>query len=142
MFRYVAALISILLFSQTAPVTAQDMPESIFRDYDHMRSVMDDGMMNRDIVKVMRAFGASDEMTAEELASLETRVRSLFPRPLETVEVMKSEKLGAHWTREMYAYFTDINYIYAYVLYHTRPDAVVAVSFKFNTDPGALLKEF
>ena len=142
MSRYFAALLAIVTINLAAPSAAQENPESVFRDYDHMRSIMDDGMMNQNIVMLMRAFGASDEMTADELQSLEAQVKALFPRPLDTVEVMKSEKLGDHWTREMYVYYSGINYIYALVLFHTRPDAVVAVNFKFNTDPIVLLGEF
>ncbi|QFT92994.1 hypothetical protein FIU86_09070 [Roseovarius sp. THAF9] len=142
MSRYFVALLAIVTMTLAAPSAAQETPESIFRDYDHMRSIMDDGMMNQKIVMVMRAFGASDEMTAEELQSLEARVKALFPKPLDSVEVMKSEKLGDHWTREMYVYYSGIDYIYAFVLFHTRPEALVAVNFKFNTDPIVLLKEF
>lgn len=107
-----------------------------------MRSIIDEGMMNQKIVMLMRAFGASDEMTADELQSLEAQVKALFPKPLHTVEVMKSEKLGEHWTREMYVYYSRIDYIYAFLLFHTRPDAVIAVNFKLNTDPIVLLGEF
>jgi len=136
----IAAVLSLSLPGMSG---AQDeLPESVFRDYDHMRSVMDDGMMNRKIIMLMRAFGASDEMTEEELQSLEARVQSLFPMPFETVDLMKSDKLGENWTRELYAYHVGLNYIYAFVLFHTRPDAVVAVNFKFNTDPIVLLQEF
>ncbi|KRS14276.1 hypothetical protein XM53_00640 [Roseovarius atlanticus] len=142
MFRLFAALLSLLAVSLATPSTAQEPPESIFRDYEHMRSVMDDGMMNRKIVMLMRAFGASDEMTTEELQRLEAQVQALFPQPLETVEIVKSEKLGENWTREMYVYYSGIDYIYAFALFHTRPDAVIAVNFKFNTDPMALLAEF
>ncbi len=143
MTNALSALAAMLMtLALAVPAAAQDLPESVFRDYDHMRSVMDDGMMNRKIIMLMRAFGASDEMTIEELQSLESRVKSLFPRKLETVEVVKSDRLGDAWVREMYVYYTGLDYMYAFVLYHTRPDAVVAVNFKFNTDPIVLLKEF
>lgn len=143
MLRYLAALFAtISTLSLAEPSVAQEPPESVFRDYDHMRSVMDDGMMNHKIVMLMRAFGASDEMTEEELQSLERRVKSLFPQSLDTVEVMKTEKLGETWAREMYVYYSGLNYIYASVLYQTRADSVVAVNFKFNTDPIVLLNEF
>ena len=124
------------------PATAQDLPESVFRDYDHMRKVLDDGMMQRNIVDVMRAFGASDEMTVEQLNDLEDRVRTIFPAPFSEVEIMKSEKMGASWTQEMYAYNAGYSYIYAMVLFHQQDNAVVAVQFKFNTDPLEILADF
>jgi len=127
-----------------APAQAQDAsPDSIFRDYDHMRSVLDEGMMNRNIVTVMRAFGASDEMTNEELTVLEEQVKRMFPRPLTDVDLMKSVQLGPNWTQELYAYRGGLReYIYALVLFHTGEDAVVAVKFLFNTDPIKLLQKF
>lgn len=124
------------------PLAAQDLPESVFRDYDHMREVLDGGMMERNIVDVMRAFGASDEMTIEELNDLQIRVRAIFPEPFVNVDVMRSEKMGEDWTLEMYAYHVGYAYVYAVVLFHQQPDALVAVKFKFNTDPFELTKDF
>ena len=138
-----AAWATVILLWASAASWAQDtLPESVFRDYDHMRSVLDEGMMERNISTVMRAFGASDEMTKEELSDLETHVRSIFGTPFTDVDVMKSVKLGPNWTQELYAFHSGTSYIYAMVLFHTREDDLVAVNFKFNTNPLPLLKDF
>lgn len=125
------------------PATAQeDLPESVFRDYAHMREVLDGLMMQREIADVMRAFGASDEMTAEELDSLQNRVRAIFPSDFGQVSLVKRDEMGDGWAREMYAYWGGLSYIFASVVFHQREEALVAVKFKFNTDINALLTEF
>jgi len=117
-------------------------PESIFRDYEDMRSNLDRMMMAREIEAVLRAFGASDEMTDEELKTLEHRVRSIFPFDFRHVHVLKTDDMGEGWRRELYAYWAGVSYIYATVLFHERDGELVAISFKFNTDIDALIEVF
>ena len=125
------------------PATAQEeLPESIFRDYGHMREVLDQLMMESRIVEVMRAFGASDEMTTEELESLQARVRSIFPNDFTEVDLMKRDEMGEGWGRELYAFWSGFSYIYASVIYHQRETEFVAVHFTFNTDLDSLLADF
>ncbi|MCR9114630.1 MAG: hypothetical protein NXH84_15245, partial [Rhodobacteraceae bacterium] len=104
--------------------------------------VLDGLMMQREIADVMRAFGASDEMTVEELDSLQNRVRAIFPSDFAQVSLVKRDEMGDGWAREMYAYWGGLSYIFASVVFHQREEALVAVKFKFNTDINALLTEF
>lgn len=122
---------------------AQDvLPESVFRDYDHMREVLDTNMKSRQIGVVMRSFGASDEMTPEELSALEAQVRGIFPQDFETAEIILREELENGWVRELLTYYTGISYIYVSVFYHRREDIVVVPFFRFNTDLLELLVDF
>ena len=109
-------------FFLVGPGVAQDIPESIFRDYDHMRQVLDDHIMKRDIVTTMRAFGASDEMTDEELAGLQRRVEGIFSRDFKHVDVLRVNDMGNGWRQEMYAYWVGTSYLYAYLLMHDQGD--------------------
>ena len=131
----------LLLWPLSGPVSAQ-MPESIFRDYDQMREVLDKLMMTREIEAVMRAFGASDEMSDEQLESLETRVRDIFPYDFRHVDVLKTDDMGNGWRRELYAYWAGTSYIFATVLFHDRDGELVAIEFKFNTDIDDLIAAF
>ncbi|WP_135505496.1 hypothetical protein [Roseovarius aestuariivivens] len=125
------------------PARAQEtLPDAVFRDYDHMRDVLEETVMARRIADVMRAFGGSDEMTKEELADLEARVRGIYTSDFERVDLVTRLNMNAGWARELYAFSTGISYFYVMVLFHQRDDALVAVRFKFNTDPLPLLAEF
>lgn len=143
MNRFLKSLYVCLFFVVlTLPAHAQDTPDGVFRDYDHMREVLDQGMKQRNIVDVMRAFGASDEMTVEELNALETRVRMIFPEPFEDVHIMTSRVMQAGWKQELYVYQSGVNYIFAMVLFHETDAQLAALQFKFNTDPLFLLADF
>lgn len=135
----IAFVFAILLTA--LPATAQDQA-SIFKNYDDMRARLDRMMLSRDIADVMLAFGASDEMTQEELDDLETRVRSIFSSDFDHVDVLKRDDMGNGWARELYAYWGDSGYLYATVLMHKRPEVLVAIEFKFNTDIDDLIGAF
>ena len=137
-FQTAALIFGCLL---AAPSFAQD-EDSIFRDYKHLRSVLDKNMMQRNMVDVMRAFGASDEMTPEQLTALEKRVRGIFSRDFTNVDVLRSDNMGNGWKQELYAYWNGASYIYAYVLMHDQGDRVNAIHFKFNTAFAALNENF
>lgn len=124
-----------------APVAAQHQ-DAIFRDYKDMREVLDRMMMNREIENVMRAFGASDEMTDEQLRNLEMRVRDIFPYDFRHVDVLKVDDMSNGWKRELYAYWAGTAYIYATVLYHQREGELISISFQFNTDIDELIAAF
>lgn len=139
MKRILPVLFALVLTS--LPATAQES-SSIFKDYNAMRDTLDTMMKSRDIADVMLAFGASDEMTQEELDKLETRVRGIFPVDFIFVDVLKSDNMGNGWLRELYAFWGPGGYIYATVLMHKRPEALVAIEFKFNTDIEPLINTF
>ncbi|MEL7257112.1 MAG: hypothetical protein AAFN80_04620 [Pseudomonadota bacterium] len=136
------ALTLVLTFAVNPAQAQDDLPESVFRDYDHMREVLDTNMMSRQIGVVMRNFGASDEMTPEQLTALENQVRGIFPQDFENADIILRDELENGWVRELLAYYTGISYIYVSVFYHKREDFVVVPFFRFNTDMLELLTEF
>lgn len=138
--RFLAPALTALALS-AAPAAAQ-MQESIFRDYADMREVLDRLIMTREIEQVMRAFGGSDEMTAQELAGLEARVRGIFPYDFRHVAVLKREDMGAGFRRELYVYWAGTAYLFAIVFFHEREGETVAINFRFNTDFNALNEGF
>jgi hypothetical protein len=125
------------------PALAQDdLPESVFRDHAHMRGLLEQLMLERRIAEVMHVFGASDEMTQDELDQLQERVRAIFPEDFDQVALLKRDAMGDGWARELYVFWSGLNYIYASVIYHQRDSDLVAVHFKFNTDLDAMLADF
>lgn len=143
-FLTIAAMVLtlVLTFTVNTARAQDDLPESVFRDYDHMREVLDTNMKSRQIGVVMRNFGASDEMTSEQLTALENQVRGIFPQDFETAEMILRDELENGWARELFAYYTGISYIYVAVFYHQREDFLVVPFFRFNTDMLELLTEF
>ncbi len=137
----VPALSLILSLFLALPVMAQHQ-NAMFRDYEDMREVLDRLMMNREIEGVMRAFGASDEMSDEQLKNLEIRVRDIFPYDFRHVDVLKRDDMGNGWKRELYAYWGGTAYIYATVLFHERKGELIAINFTFNTDIDELIERF
>lgn len=138
--RHLTAIIFAALLT-ALPATAQDRA-SLFKNYDDMRVKLDGMMMTRNIADVMLAFGASDEMTQQELDDLEKRVRAIFDTDFDTVDLLKRDDMGNGWARELYAYWGDSGYLYATVLMHKRPEMLVAIKFKFNTDIDELISAF
>lgn len=139
--KFLSRLILILSLLAPTAAPAQDV-ESVFRDYAHMREVLDGLVKKRQIADVMRAFGASDEMTKEELANLEQRVRAIFKTDFENVDMLRKIDMGNGWNHELYAYWTGLSYLYVSVLYHQRTNELVAINFKFNTEYDELIVEF
>lgn len=137
------SVLSALAFAAAlaCPAAAQHQ-NSIFRDYAEMRGVLDRLMFARRIEDVMRAFGASDEMTEQELRGLESRVRAIFPYDFRHVDVLRSEDMGNGWKRELYAYWAGTAYLFATVIFHAREGELVAIAFRFNTDLEELLGQF
>ncbi len=136
-------LVGLMGVSLPQKAAAQDdLPESVFRDYEHMREVLDSGMMAREITNVMRSFGASDEMTPEQLASLQAQVRGIFPQDFDTTEIILRDELENGWVRELLGYYSGFSYMYVSVFYHMRDDFLVVPYFKFNTDMLELLVDF
>lgn len=137
--KYLLSFSLFMILLIPAPLRAQ---EGVFADYSEMRETMDRLMMSRQIVDVMKAFGASDEMTAEELSSLQSRVRAIYPKDFEHAHLLKSDDMGQGWKQELYAYWVGHGYIYTTVLFHQREDSFVAIQFKFNTDFDKLIVNF
>lgn len=137
---FVSCLFALILILSPG-AHAQDQ-EPVFADYAEMRQTLDQMMMSRRIADVMIAFGGSDEMTKEELSSLEARVRAIYSMDFEHVDMLKSDDMGNGWMQELYAYWTGLSYIYVTVLYHDRGSELVAINFKFNTDFDALIVNF
>lgn len=139
MFR--KALISLILCLCPLGLLAQE-DGGMFPDYPAMKARMDELVSTRRIADLMVAFGGADEMTPQQLAGLEQRVRSIFPRDFEASQLIRRQDLQNNWRQEMWAYFYGTSYLYVYLLIHERPGMSVAVNFKFNTDFDEIFVNF
>lgn len=133
MHARLAALI--LAIGLSSPAAAQD---GVFDSYDDLRSTLDGMMIDRRITDFMIAVGAADEMTPQQLDSLEARVREIFPEPLANVTRARAEDLGDGFRHEMLIYWTGTSYLYVRILVHEQADRTVAVTTRFNTDFDAI----
>ena len=126
--RYVLAVLACLM---TGPVWAED---GVFRSYQDLREQLDPLMKSRQIAEVLTLFGGADEMTPQELQTLEERVQTYFKRDFEEVALIKQAEHLNGWRQELLAYWVGTEYIYVYILMHQREDAFLSVNFKFNSD--------
>ncbi|WP_371223910.1 hypothetical protein [Roseovarius sp. 2305UL8-3] len=136
--RYLIVIATLTL----VPLQAQSDQQPVFKSYEEMRSTLDSLMMAREMEQVMRRFGASDEMTDEQLRSLEVKVRTIFPGDFRHVDLLKRDDMGNGWARELYAYWSGLSYIYVAILMHDRGSEIVSINFKFNTDFDDIVQNF
>ncbi|SPF81288.1 hypothetical protein [Pseudoprimorskyibacter insulae] len=107
--------------------------DAVFDSYDALYKRMVDLTSSRNIAKLMIEFGGSDEMTQQQLDSLEARVRQIYPNDFQTVQRVRVQEFENGWRQEMFAFYTGVDYLYTYLLIHDRGDRVAAVNFKFNS---------
>lgn len=119
--------------------SAQD---GVFRDYEELRSALDQYMTTRDIKSVMLRFGGADEMTIQQLDDLQGRVRQIFPEDFTEVALVRRHEMENGWAQELISYRNGISYIFAYLVLHQLDDAIVSVNFQFNTDFNDLNAQF
>ncbi len=117
-----------------APLSALAQEQPVFKDYDQMRNTLDELMMSRQIARMLGRFGGADEMTEDERADLETRMRVIFPMDFKHKSTVQTKQMHEGWSQEMYAYWTGLSYVWVTVLLHQRESDLVVINIKFNTD--------
>lgn len=116
--------------------------DGVFRNYEELRSDLDQYMKSRDIKSVMLRFGGADEMTIQQLDNLQGRVRQIFPQDFTEAALVRRNEMENGWSQELISYRTGISYIFAYLVLHQLDDAIVSVNFQFNTDFNDLNAQF
>ena len=142
MIRTFAFQIALLAMLCCVPQTGQAQEQPVFKDYDEMRSVLDELMMSRQVVRMLNRFGGAEGMSPEESAQMETRMRELFPIDFKHKSVVRVDQMENGWSQEMYAYWTGLSYVWVSVLIHQRESELVVINIKFNTDFFALIDSF
>ncbi len=120
-----------LILATATPLAAQD---AYFQSYDAMRGEMDAMIMARETQALMLRFGGADEMTEVQLDNLDVQVDQLYPNRLDNVALIRRVEHDNGFVQELIAYWEDWRYLYAYVFYHVRDDAVISINFRFNSD--------
>lgn len=138
MRKIIILLLGLAVFTPVLAL-AQD---GVFKSYSDMRAKLDPLMMHRNVSEVLVLFGGSDEMTVQELAQLDRKVRSIYLRDFKKVAQVRRKDLLNGWRQEMLAYWTGSDYIYAYILLHDRGKDLLAINFKFNSNFHELMKNF
>lgn len=132
MNRIIASAFGLYL-AAALPLVAQQ-PDAIFASYDAMRAEMDSLIMERRIEDLMIRFGGADEMTVEQLRSLDRQVEQLFPEDFDKAALLRRVQHNNGFAQEIIAYWTGTSYLYAYVFYHNTGRDTVSINFRFNTD--------
>ncbi|AHM05013.1 hypothetical protein roselon_02714 [Roseibacterium elongatum DSM 19469] len=144
MARLFSALALVLSLVATSPALAQTPGSGMFASYEQMRATLDQLMSTRQITQLLTMFGGADEISQADMAQIEGQVRALFPRDFTGNAVMLRQPMGGGFQQELIAYWEGgTNYIYARLLFHTRPEGgVVALNMTFNSDPDVLIPLF
>lgn len=132
MLRFVPTAIALGLSFAQASLAQQE--DAVFASYDAMRAEMDQAIRERRIEDLMIRFGGADEMTVEQLRSLDRQVEQLFPDDFENVALLRRVQHNNGFAQEIIAYWTGTSYLYAYVFYHNTGRDTVSINFRFNTD--------
>lgn len=125
-------LATALCLMLAAPASAQQ--DSIFDSYAAMRAEMDALISSRRIEDLMLRFGGADEMTVQQLRSLDAQVEQLYTQDFRHVEVIRSVAHQNGFHQELLAYWTGTAYLYAYVFYHQTEGKVVSINFRFDSN--------
>lgn len=128
--KSLAALFTTLLLA----FPAQAHQDALFDSYDAMRGEMERLVKGREIEDLMVRFGGTDEMTIEQLRSLDAQVEQLYLEDFEQSMLLRKVSHGEGFHQELWAYWTGTAYLFVYVFYHQTDDAVVSINFRFNSD--------
>lgn len=128
--KSIAPLVTTLLLA----LPAQAQQDAVFDSYDAMRGEMEALVKSREIEDLMIRFGGADEMTIEQLRSLDAQVEQLYPQDFEQSTLLRKVSHGGGFHQELWAYWTGTAYLFVYVFYHQTNTAAVAINFRFNSD--------
>ena len=127
-------ILALVLALVWTPIELAAQEQPIFKDYDEMRSTLDELMMARQIEKMMLRFGGPSDMSKEDLKDFELRIRDRFPRDFDNVDVVRVQTLENGWSQEMYAYYSGLGYIFVAVLLHQRADQLIVLNIRFDVN--------
>ena len=134
-------LFSVAIALSAAPALAQQN-NGRFASYDALRDEMIRLMSARDIEALLVRFGGSDEMTPEQMGTLQSRIQELFPQDFKHADLVRQQILMNGWRKEMWVFYTGTRYLYVSVVVHEREDFTFSINFTFNSDFETVNKEF
>ncbi|MCU4654545.1 hypothetical protein N8I71_17030 [Roseibacterium sp. SDUM158016] len=122
---------------------AQEAEVPLFDSYEDMRATLDQLVSERRVGELLSAFGGGDEMSLQDMSSLEMQVRNIYPEDFANTAVMLRAEMAEGFGQELIAYWSGTSYIYVRVLWHELPEGgVLALNMTFNSNPDVLIALF
>lgn len=141
MFR---ALLFLLAVSLTLALpTASVAQENQRQRYIEGREQLDALIMSRSIGEAINFLSISNPMTDEDVGALNAKWRDKITEDFVAVDVVRSETIKGGFRHVMFAYWTESGqYLYTYILTHTRDNILRPIEFKYGRDFHALFGLF
>lgn len=129
------------LFVWVSTVTAQEQ-DSVFADYETYAAFVDRHITQRDFIPLIQRLGGRDEFSSDQLVKLQSQFINAWPQNFRDTAVFRQVDLGGGLKQEGRMYWTGTSYGFYYALLHQRPEALVVINFKLNTDVDAIMASF
>lgn len=134
--------VAIFIPMMTVGLVAAQERDSVFGDYQGYETFVDDKIMHRDFVELVKALGGRDEYSTRQLDGIQQQFTDIFPIDFRHKTVFKKIDLGGGMTQEARAYWIGERYIYFYALLHQREQDLVVINFTVNSLVGKVLAKF
>lgn len=117
--------------------------DSKFVNYDAYAAFVDQNIMSRDFIPLINRLGGRDEYTPEQITGVNSQLLAAMPYDFTGAAILKQEKLGGGFIREIRAYWNDRDsYVYYYGLLHENGEQLVVVKFYLNTNSDKIFDKF
>lgn len=114
----------------------------IFKDYDELRSLVDERMKAVEIVAVFSEVLPRGAAPMDQIENTEKVFKNVFPDGLTDGATILRKGGENGYEREILAYWRDNFYVFARIDYHAREDGVVVFAFNVNGALSGLMKDF
>ncbi len=137
LFSFLVMLFPLL----AAPASAQQR-DGVFASYAAYAAFVDQRIMSRDFIPLIKSLGGRDEYTEEQLIGVNAQLLTAFPVDFSNVSVFRRQDLGNGVSQEARLYWTGENYAFYYAILHQRGDELVVLNFKLNSSVEPIMKSF
>ncbi len=141
LFSFFPIFLAVLAASIATAARAQQR-DGVFADYGAYAAFVDQRIMSRDFIPLIKSLGGRDEYTEEQLTAVNAQLLNAFPVDFENVTVFRRQDLGNGVSQEARLYWTGENYAFYYAILHQREGELVVLNFKLNSSVEPIMKSF
>jgi len=141
LFFSLPMFLAVLVISIATTASAQQR-DGVFADYTAYAAFVDQRIMSRDFVPLIKSLGGRDEYTEEQLTKVNAQLLKAFPVDFRNVSVFRRQDLGNGVSQEARLYWTGENYAFYYAILHQRAGELVVLNFKLNSSVEPIMKSF
>ncbi|WGW02887.1 hypothetical protein [Tropicibacter oceani] len=116
--------------------------DSVFDSYDAYEAYVDEKIMSRDFIPLVKTLGGRDEYTEAQLSQVNTQLMAAFPVDFENVTRFRQTDLGGGVRQEGRLYWNGESYAFYYAILHERGDQIVVLNFNLNSSISTIMAQF